>query len=236
MNLDKYQQMVVDCNTNAVVSAGAGSGKTTVLAARFLRLIKEGRADVSEILTLTFTRKAAAEMYERIYKQLLKEQNNPECAEAIKKFDRSSISTLDSFCSTIARGCCSDFGIPSNFSTDEVAVKALAEETSLDFILANAENPFMKDFIFMNGFEKVWNNFFVEISGNYLSIGEPKDFTQMYNFQMESASKELLKTAKELEFLSNQICDIDSKLKAVIEASSKLKDFLDFGLEVEDAV
>ncbi|HRY73810.1 MAG TPA: UvrD-helicase domain-containing protein, partial [Spirochaetia bacterium] len=58
---------------NAVVAAGAGSGKTTVLAARYVRLLEEGRlrdgsrVHARNVLVLTFTRKAAAEMHGRIY-------------------------------------------------------------------------------------------------------------------------------------------------------------------------
>jgi hypothetical protein len=68
--LDDNQIAAISCDDrNAVVSAGAGSGKTTVLSYRFLRLVVEGKAHVDEILTLTFTRKAAAEMHERIHRQ-----------------------------------------------------------------------------------------------------------------------------------------------------------------------
>ncbi|MCK5672871.1 MAG: UvrD-helicase domain-containing protein, partial [Spirochaetales bacterium] len=63
--LDKNQKLAVECDKNAVVSAGAGAGKTTVLSERYLRLISEGKAGVENILTLTFTRKAATEMNER---------------------------------------------------------------------------------------------------------------------------------------------------------------------------
>ena len=59
--LDENQKLAVECNNNVVVSAGAGAGKTTVLSERYLRLISEGKAGVENILTLTFTRKAAGE-------------------------------------------------------------------------------------------------------------------------------------------------------------------------------
>ncbi|MFA7129134.1 MAG: UvrD-helicase domain-containing protein, partial [Sphaerochaeta sp.] len=63
--LDKHQIEAIYCDDNCVVSAGAGSGKTTVLSYRFLRLVLEQKADCDQILTLTFTRKAAREMRER---------------------------------------------------------------------------------------------------------------------------------------------------------------------------
>ena len=64
------QMAAIMADRAAVVSAGAGSGKTTVLSLRFVRLVLSGKAHADEILTLTFTRKAAAEMYERIYSLL----------------------------------------------------------------------------------------------------------------------------------------------------------------------
>lgn len=56
------QQKAIKALGNSVILAGAGSGKTTVLAERFLYLIEEKKVKVDQILTLTFTQKAAAEM------------------------------------------------------------------------------------------------------------------------------------------------------------------------------
>ena len=61
--LDDAQQNVCFETKNSVVAAGAGSGKTQVLATRFAWLVISKKVRASEILTLTFTNKAAAEMY-----------------------------------------------------------------------------------------------------------------------------------------------------------------------------
>ncbi len=68
--LNDEQQAAAYCDKNAVIAAGAGSGKTMVLARRFAWLITERNCRVREILTLTFTRKAAAQMYRRIHLML----------------------------------------------------------------------------------------------------------------------------------------------------------------------
>ena len=68
--LDDAQMNALKVQGNAVIAAGAGSGKTQVLATRFAWLIMTGQAKVDEILTLTFTNKAASEMYQRIYQTL----------------------------------------------------------------------------------------------------------------------------------------------------------------------
>lgn len=68
--LDPAQQKVCFADENSVIAAGAGSGKTQVLATRFAWLVISKKIKVSEILTLTFTDKAASEMYQRIYSTL----------------------------------------------------------------------------------------------------------------------------------------------------------------------
>jgi len=81
--LDRAQREAVRSSSNTVVTAGAGSGKTTVLARRFVHLIGSGAARVDGILTLTFTRKAAAEMYERIYRLLLEKADEAGISEEV---------------------------------------------------------------------------------------------------------------------------------------------------------
>ncbi|HLO99907.1 MAG TPA: UvrD-helicase domain-containing protein, partial [Fimbriimonas sp.] len=54
----------------AVVTASAGSGKTWVVVERYLRLIEEHGCRPSQILTITFTKKAAAQMKRRIVDRL----------------------------------------------------------------------------------------------------------------------------------------------------------------------
>lgn len=118
-NLDKHQLEAVHCDVNCVVSAGAGSGKTTVLSYRFLRLVLEAKAEVHQILTLTFTRKAAREMHQRIHHHLLSCRNDSEVARQLAGFSEASISTLDSFCSQIVRSDSLYYGIAQDFIIDD---------------------------------------------------------------------------------------------------------------------
>ncbi len=57
-------------DTNLVVVAGAGTGKTSLLVERVLNLVLTGRAALGEILAITFTDKAAGEMRERVAEAL----------------------------------------------------------------------------------------------------------------------------------------------------------------------
>jgi ATP-dependent helicase/nuclease subunit A len=99
-------------NINTIVSAGAGSGKTSVLVARFLKLLSRGMASNSlsahEILAITFTRKAATEMRTRIRKGIYDKiasdaQNEAYWRSQLAYLDRAQIGTIHSFCSSILR-------------------------------------------------------------------------------------------------------------------------------------
>lgn len=91
-----------------VVSAGAGTGKTFTLATRFAWLVATGKADVREILTLTFTEKAASEMLDRI-RRILSEwysqapETFPHLGQAIERLDEAYISTIHAFSLRVIR-------------------------------------------------------------------------------------------------------------------------------------
>ena len=94
---------------SVLVSAAAGSGKTTVLVERVINLVtrSENPIDVDRMLIVTFTRAAAAEMKDRISKAinglLVNDPYNPNLLKQKQLLYTASISTIDSFCSEIVR-------------------------------------------------------------------------------------------------------------------------------------
>ena len=94
----EQKQAIEEENTNILVSAGAGSGKTAVLSERVLRKVKEG-VDIDRILILTFTKAAAYEMMVRIRKKLV-EAN---LLEQVDLIDKAYITTFDSFSLSIVK-------------------------------------------------------------------------------------------------------------------------------------
>ncbi len=99
-NWTKEQQDAIDMEgSNIIVSAGAGSGKTAVLTARVLRKLKEG-IRIDELLILTFTKAAAAEMKERIRTSIKKEKD---LKEQLDYIDAAYITTFDSFALSIVK-------------------------------------------------------------------------------------------------------------------------------------
>nr|MBP9866435.1 UvrD-helicase domain-containing protein [Candidatus Omnitrophota bacterium] len=100
MKLNRAQEMAVTkSGKNILVSAGAGTGKTRVLVERFLHFVLTGEALVTEILALTFTEKAAAEMKGRIYERF-KERG---LFQERRQLESAAISTLHSFAARILR-------------------------------------------------------------------------------------------------------------------------------------
>ena len=109
------QRPVIESTVNTVVSAGAGAGKTAVLSWRYLRLVMECNILPEQILTLTFTKKAASEMRERIYRRLLEARESLD-ANIFESFSKATISTLDSFCAQIVRSDCIAYGLPRDIA------------------------------------------------------------------------------------------------------------------------
>ncbi|MBS0626994.1 MAG: UvrD-helicase domain-containing protein, partial [Verrucomicrobia bacterium] len=98
-----------------LVLAGAGSGKTSVLACRIAYLIQEKNVNPQKILGLTFTNKAAKEMKERVGRFI-----SPKIAEQV------TLCTFHSFCMQILRKEIHHLGFTSQFSLyDEKDVKRL---------------------------------------------------------------------------------------------------------------
>lgn len=92
---------------NLLVAAGAGTGKTRTLVARCLRLIVEERVSLENMLLVTFTDAAAAEMRARLRRELRDRQaaqpQDEHLAQQLALLDGARICTLHSFCLQLAR-------------------------------------------------------------------------------------------------------------------------------------
>ena len=95
---DEQLKAINQSGKNIIVSAGAGSGKTAVLTERVITKLKQG-IHINELLILTFTKAAAAEMKERIRKSIKKEK----LLEELNYIDSAYITTFDSFSLSIVK-------------------------------------------------------------------------------------------------------------------------------------
>ena len=93
------QQRAIDLrDTDILVTAAAGSGKTAVLVERILSLLKEGR-DISRMLIVTFTRAAASSMRDKLSRRLYEIAAEDESLlPQAERVESAAICTIDSFC------------------------------------------------------------------------------------------------------------------------------------------
>lgn len=118
-DLEARKHIIRDIHTNLFVEAGAGSGKTTMLVERMVAMVEEG-LPVEKICTITFTKAAANEFYERFQRRLIERSSIPSeykeeeyrlpkpteetakrCQEALQNIDLCFMGTIDSFCNMV---------------------------------------------------------------------------------------------------------------------------------------
>ncbi len=139
---------------NLLVSASAGTGKTTVMVERIYQLIVSGEVDISNLLVVTYTKLAAAEMKQRLVAKLLENSTNPVIAEQLEKIDQCSISTVHSFCTDIIRNYFYVVDVDPAYTIvdDNTASKLIAQ--ALDDTIANTE----QDDTFVQLYDMLANN------------------------------------------------------------------------------
>ena len=104
---DEQLDAINQKDSNILVAAAAGSGKTAVLVERIIRKVVEEGIDIDKLLVVTFTNAAASEMRERvldaIYKKLDENPNDEKLLRQITLLNKASICTIDSFCLEVVR-------------------------------------------------------------------------------------------------------------------------------------
>ncbi len=125
---------------NVVLEASAGTGKTTVLVSRYVNLLRAG-VDPSNILAITFTRQAAAEMRDRIIRELRvsaerTRDDQLRWRELRDRLGEIAISTIDAFCLSLLREFPLEADLDPAFGmADETEVPRLVQQ-ALDRTLA----------------------------------------------------------------------------------------------------
>ncbi|MDD2427662.1 MAG: UvrD-helicase domain-containing protein, partial [Eubacteriales bacterium] len=126
---------------NLLVSAAAGSGKTTVLAERIISRAVNGDVDLSRVLVMTFTDLAAKQMRNKIEARLLKARHEAQTEEEIdhldallRNFPQTQISTIHSFCNRLLGDYLAEFKDDSGQPLLEPAYSLLDEESSASLL------------------------------------------------------------------------------------------------------
>ncbi len=228
MELDSQQiKAVKNPTTSMAISAGAGSGKTRVLVERYIKLIVDGIAETEEVLTITFTKKAAAELKSRIRERLneavLKHhgtEKESNAKKALSTIESAPISTIHSFCQTILKNNAIEAGIEPDFQVFEsndstLVIKEVSRRVITKFLKTGNE----KEKYFIRS---------IRLSG-LQSIGEKalKDRYKLSNAMNSSLT--LLRSGKYEESIEKMIDDElnvllnDPKIKSAFDELKRCK-------------
>ena len=173
MNFDADQRAAIDVRCNAVVTAGAGSGKTSVLTERFVSLVVERATSVDRILTLTFTRKAAAEMFTRIHGALSRATaEHSHIVDQLARFDRAVIATLDSFCATVLSERTSELGLAPNVGADPLRTDTELAAALRRLVWEAAEQPGIADLLHEHGSDALVERVLLPLVRDYCTLSD----------------------------------------------------------------
>lgn len=144
-------QAIREKDSNILVAAAAGSGKTAVLVERIIHKIIDEQMDIDKILVVTFTNAAASEMRERIleaiYKKLEENSENVHLQRQIILLNKASICTIHSFCLDVIHNHFYEIDLPSNFKIADTAEIDLLKQEVLDDLFEQKYTENDKDFI-----------------------------------------------------------------------------------------
>ncbi len=138
MNWTKEQEdAIYKKNSNILVAAAAGSGKTAVLVERIIQKILNDGIDIDKLLVVTFTNAAASEMRERvleaIYKKIDEEPENKELQKQVILLGKADICTIHSFCLEVIKNNFFEIDLSANFRIGtEEEIELLKQEVIED--------------------------------------------------------------------------------------------------------
>ena len=147
----EQQDAISKKNSNILVAAAAGSGKTAVLVERIIQKILTDKIDIDKILVVTFTNAAASEMRERILDAIYKKmEENPEDTNLQKQvilLNKASICTIDSFCLDVIRNNFFEIDVSANVRIADSTEILLLKQEVLDDLFEEKYIANDKDFL-----------------------------------------------------------------------------------------
>ncbi|WP_297818974.1 helicase-exonuclease AddAB subunit AddA [uncultured Lactobacillus sp.] len=228
----QQKKAIFDQGKDILVSASAGSGKTTVLVERVLQKVLSG-TPISSLLIITFTKAAASEMKERIKLQLDKKlQQDPDnnfLREQLLNVDTANISTIDAFCLDVIRRFYYVIDLDPSFSilTDETQ-SALLQERALTELekkhLQDQDQDFIDFYDNFAGDREVNGAHNLIFDLYFTAMAQPNyekflaQIDQYYESTNEIVSSPLWQ--KNIKpYLLSQMADIDNELDYFLETS-----------------
>ena len=227
------QQRVIDQrDSNLLVSASAGTGKTTVMIERLTKLIAEG-ANVQDFVVVTYTKLAASEMKKKLADSLSKLSDNAHVSRQLELLDNASISTIHSFCTDLLRNYFYVVDIDPSFAVlDSMTLKNLANEA-----IDNVINQYVaaKDEMFAKVY-KIYatkrrrENFIAVVNQLYEFSRNVVDFPTWYNDkkqQMLSAGKDNIVICTVFDSIKEQMSFFERQYLSFRNLSGELDGIFD---------
>lgn len=136
--VDQHQRDLAagDLSQSYIVEAAAGTGKTTVLVSRIINLIRKEDGGLEEVVAITFTEKAAAELKAKLRQELEKallgepaSEEYQRISEALSDLERMQVTTIHSFCGSLLRERPVEANLDPNFEVaDGLMARLLRRE------------------------------------------------------------------------------------------------------------
>ena len=217
---DEQLQAIETLDKSILVSAAAGSGKTAVLVERIIRIILEGEANVDEMLVVTFTKAAAAEMRVRLsakIRERMKDhpEERPRLRDQLGRMYKAYISTIDSFALRVIREFFYETDIEPDFGTcDEVQGELLRREAAAELFEYGFENDDFietgipdgevgfREFLRLYSEERSEDRFKEDLMRSYASLRSMPDY-----FSWAYSKAENLRVTAE-DFASSELHDV----------------------------
>ncbi len=245
MKRTNAQIKAIESENNVIVSAGAGSGKTSVLTERIFNKIKKG-VKIDELLILTFAKDAAEEMKIRVKQSL---QNDKDTAKLAPLIDGANISTFDAYFLNLVKKYAHILGIPSNIENipdDIITIKKYEILEDLlnkryssmdDKIIKILHNYCVKD-------DGILFNIIIKISNILSTFKNPEDYVKNYynNYLSDDKINEfihcyiddyIIKTKEEIEHNLIKIGNekVSNYFHNILLQFNSLKDLTDFNYD-----
>ncbi len=234
MNWTPQQQQIIDArNSNLLVAAAAGSGKTAVLVERIIQMVTDEKRpiDIDQLLVVTFTNAAASQMREKINKALAKKQEGCPTDEHLTKqlslLHRANIMTIDSFCLRIVKEHFHELGLDPNFRIgDKGELKNMQMEV-LDSVLEDfysmEDNGDFLDFIACFGddkSDKAVEDMVIRLASVADSYPRPMEWLEGARKQLDISS---IKDYEEQEWFQKYVGILHESVKTMILEAEEAK-------------
>ncbi|MGD8782537.1 MAG: UvrD-helicase domain-containing protein [Ignavibacteria bacterium] len=249
-NLTPDQEKALNYKKHIAVTANAGSGKTFVLSKRFVEIALDKKNKVNSIVAITFTDKAAGELYTKINKEINERIVSAKNDEELRTLERirrqlisANISTIHSFCINLLKEFSPEANLDANFTpidqetAEEISVFAI-EETINNNLLDSDDSENLKELIRLFGSK---SNLIEQLkiilakrklleSGNDILQNESKYYENLFESEFNELFSGKIKNVYEAaSSINSKVLENDPRNERAVEAADLLKNMHETG-------